>query len=148
MTLAARRSRLSLVGLVVGLLGLAACATRAPEAVAPAPPPPAPAAEEQPTFTQTGLASWYGEAHQGRLTADGEHFDKAALTAAHPSLAIGTIVRVTNLETGKSIKVRINDRGPRVRHRIIDLSQAAARALALQHDGVARVSLAVYPADQ
>ena len=144
---AARRSRLRLIGSVVGLLGLAACATRAPETVAPAPPPPVPAAE-QPTFTQTGLASWYGEAHQGRLTADGERFDKAAFTAAHPSLAIGTIVRVTNLATGKSIKVRINDRGPHARHRIIDLSQAAARALALQHDGVARVSLEVYASDQ
>jgi rare lipoprotein A len=136
--------------LVIGLLGLAACATRAPERAAPAPPPSVPAAPaaEQPTFTQTGLASWYGAAHQGQLTADGEHFDRAAFTAAHPNLAIGTIVRVTNLTTGKSIKVRINDRGPRARHRVIDLSQAAAHALALQGDGVARVSLEVYASDQ
>ena len=133
---------------VLGLLGLAACATHGPEAVAPvAPPPPAPAAE-QPTFTETGLASWYGEEHQGRPTASGEHFDKAAFTAAHPSLAIGTIVRVTNLETGKSIKVRINDRGPHKHGRIVDLSLAAAHALALQHEGVARVSLAVFASDQ
>ena len=132
---------------VVGLLGLAACATHGPEAVAPVAPPPAPAAE-QPTFTETGLASWYGEEHQGKPTASGEHFDKAAFTAAHPSLAIGTIVRVTNLETGKSIKVRINDRGPHKHGRIVDLSLAAARALTLRHQGVARVSLAVFASDQ
>ena len=145
MTGAARRRLL----LVVGVLGLAACATRAPETTVPgaAPAPPIPTAE-QPTFSQTGVASWYGGTHQGQTTASGEHFDKGALTAAHPSLAIGTIVRVTSLATGKSVKVRINDRGPRTSGRIIDLSAAAARALALLHDGVARVALEVYASDQ
>ena len=99
-------------------------------------------------FTQTGLASWYGTAEQGRRTASGERFDKYAMTAAHPSLPFGTIVRVTSLENGRTIKVRINDRGPFVRGRIIDLSAGAAARLGIREDGVARVRLAVLRSDQ
>jgi rare lipoprotein A len=121
------------------LLGLAACA-------APRERPAGPA--EQPTFRETGLASWYGRAHQGRPTAAGERFDMRDMTAAHRSLPFDTVARVTNLETHATAKVRINDRGPHVRGRIIDLSAAAARALGLAEDGVARVLVEVYPSDQ
>ncbi len=88
-----------------------------------------------------GLASYYGEGFQGRLTASGEPFDKAQLTAAHRKLAFGTCVRVTLLATGRSVEVRVNDRGPRIANRIIDLSEAAARELGLITLGVGRVKL-------
>jgi rare lipoprotein A len=103
---------------------------------------------EQPTFNQVGVASWYGPDHQGKSTANGEQFDTAKLTAAHRSLPFDTIARVTNLSNGESVQVRINDRGPFVRGRIIDLSSAAARALGSREDGLVRVRLEVYQSDQ
>jgi rare lipoprotein A len=78
---------------------------------------------------ETGIASWYGRQFQGRKTASGERFDMDALTAAHPNLPFGSWVRVRNLLNGRSVDVRINDRGPYIKRRIIDLSRAAARAL-------------------
>ena len=90
--------------------------------------------------TGGGMASWYGPGFHGRRTASGERFNTGALTAAHRTLPFGTHVRVVNVETGRSIVVRINDRGPFVRGRVIDLSQAAARAIGVT--GVARVRLA------
>jgi len=99
-------------------------------------------------FTETGLASWYGTSEQGRKTASGERFDRNAMTAAHPSLPFGTVVRVTSLDNGRTVRVRINDRGPFVHGRIIDLSAAAATRLGIREDGVARVRLAVYRSDQ
>jgi rare lipoprotein A len=99
-------------------------------------------------FTETGLASWYGTSEQGRKTASGERFDRNAMTAAHRSLPFGTVVRVTSLENGRTVMVRINDRGPFVRGRIIDLSAGAAARLGIRQDGVARVKLAVYRSDQ
>src|SRR5258708_30577789 len=78
------------------------------------------------TFTEEGLASWYRAAHQGRPTASGERYDAAGLTAAHRSLPLNTIARVTRRESGTSVKVRINDRGPHARGRVIDLSAQAA----------------------
>lgn len=90
---------------------------------------------------QVGRASWYGEAFQGRPTASGEPFDMYAHTAAHRNLPFGTRVRVTNLENGRSVVVRINDRGPWVEGRIIDLSYAAARELGMLEAGVVRVEL-------
>lgn len=117
---------------------------RAATAPAEAPtPPPAPAAPAEPRGGQTGKASWYGEAHHGKKTASGEVFDMHALTAAHRTLPIGTRVRVTNLANGRAIEVRINDRGPVIRDRIIDLSYGAARALGGVADGVFRVRIAV-----
>lgn len=92
---------------------------------------------------QSGAASWYGEAFAGRPTASGEPFDPAALTAAHPSLPFGSRVRVTRPESGASIVVRINDRGPYSGGRIIDLSEAAAAALDMIEDGVAEVRVEV-----
>ena len=82
-----------------------------------------------------GIASWYGPGFQGRRTASGERFDMHALTAAHPSLPFGTVVRVESVATGRSVVVRINDRGPHIKQRIIDLSRAAADSLGLLEAG-------------
>jgi len=107
-----------------------------------------PSGPERPVFTETGLASWYGRHHAGRRTASGERFDMNGMTAAHRSLAFNTVMRVTDLGTGKVVKVRVNDRGPYVKGRIIDLSAAAATALGIAEDGVAEVRLEVYASDQ
>ena len=93
--------------------------------------------------TETGIASWYGERFHGRRTASGEILDIRALTAAHRTLAFGSIVRVTDIRSGKTVDVRINDRGPAAGGRIIDLSYAAARKLGMLRRGVARVKLSV-----
>ncbi|MFC0399580.1 septal ring lytic transglycosylase RlpA family protein [Paraburkholderia rhizosphaerae] len=93
-------------------------------------------------FHQTGRASWYGKLFHGRRTANGERFNMNALTAAHRTLPLGSYVRVTNPATNDSVVVRINDRGPYARGRVIDLSYAAARVLHLQHAGTARVQIA------
>ena len=90
-----------------------------------------------------GLASWYGGQFQGRPTASGELFDTNQLTAAHRTLPFGTIVRVTRIDNGLEVEVRINDRGPFVDGRVIDLSFAAASALEMTGDGVAPVRLTV-----
>src|SRR5262249_13766348 len=92
---------------------------------------------------EKGWASWYGKAHQGQRTASGEPFDMHALTAAHRTLPFGTIVRVTNIKSGKSVNVKINDRGPYRRDRIIDLSYEAARKLGFVGRGAARVEVTV-----
>jgi rare lipoprotein A len=89
---------------------------------------------------QAGMASWYGPGFHGRTTANGERFNTHALTAAHRTLPFGTHVRVTNKATGRSIVVRINDRGPFVGGRVIDLSNASARAIGVS--GIAKVELA------
>ncbi len=93
---------------------------------------------------QVGTASWYGEYFQGKTTASGEPFDMRDLTAAHPSLPLGTFVKVTNLRNGKAVVVRINDRGPVVDGRIIDLSREAASALGFKARGLQTVRLDVY----
>jgi rare lipoprotein A len=90
-----------------------------------------------------GLASWYGGKFQGRLTASGDIFDTNQLTAAHRTLPFGTIVKVINRENGRIVVVRINDRGPFVDNRVIDLSRAAADLIDLTRTGVAPVSLQV-----
>lgn len=91
--------------------------------------------------SEEGFASWYGGKFHGRLTANGETFDTYKFTAAHRTLPFNTVVRVTNLKNSKTVEVRINDRGPFVRGRIIDLSKAAAEAIDMTGDGVARVRL-------
>lgn len=103
---------------------------------------------ERPVFTQEGMASWYGKNHHGKTTANGEPFDMNAMTAAHRSLPFGTVVRVTNLSSKRSVKVRINDRGPYSNGRIIDLSAQAARELGIADHGIARVRIEQFPADQ
>ncbi|MGO9126649.1 MAG: septal ring lytic transglycosylase RlpA family protein [Terriglobales bacterium] len=90
---------------------------------------------------QVGTASWYGEYFEGRTTASGEPFNMYDLTAAHPTLPLGTWVRVTNLSNGRRISVRINDRGPIIPGRIIDLSYSAAQALAFEEKGLQQVRL-------
>ena len=94
-------------------------------------------------FRQTGTASWYGAWHHGKVTANGEAYDMFAMTAAHKTIPLGSIVKVTRKDTGKSIVVRINDRGPYKKRRIIDLSYAAAKSLAMKRKGVTRVTIEV-----
>jgi rare lipoprotein A len=89
---------------------------------------------------QKGVASWYGPGFHGKKTANGERFNTNDLTAAHKTLAFGTQLRVTNERTGKSVVVRINDRGPYAHGRVIDLSKAAAQAVGIE--GVGQVTLA------
>ena len=93
------------------------------------------------TIIGTGLASWYGAKHQGKRTASGEIFDQNKFTAAHRTLPWGSIVKVTNLDNGKSVEVRINDRGPFKKGRVIDVSRAAARALGMVQSGVSPVQM-------
>jgi rare lipoprotein A len=93
--------------------------------------------------TQVGMASWYGQPYHGRRAASGEIYDMEKLTAAHRTLPFGTRVRVENLENGRNIELRINDRGPFVEDRIIDVSRAAARALGMLGTGTARVRMEV-----
>ena len=94
-------------------------------------------------FYQTGTASWYGAEYQGRPTASGERFDRNAMTAAHKELPFGTWLQVYNLENGRRVRVRVNDRGPFVEGRIIDLSERAADELGMKIAGLAQVSLEI-----
>lgn len=98
---------------------------------------------EQYDLVETGIASWYGPGFDGKKTANGEVFDKRELTAAHRTLQMPSLVRVTNLDNGRSVIVRINDRGPFKRSRIIDLSEKAAELLAFKGAGTAKVKLEV-----
>lgn len=95
--------------------------------------------KEQPDYEEVGIASWYGDAFNGRPTSTGERFDMHALTAAHKTLPLPGLVEVTNLENGRRLVVRINDRGPFVDSRIIDLSREAASELGMLSQGVGRV---------
>lgn len=122
------------------------------EPLAPAPAPPAPPVELTKKTHHIlnfhgnplrGLASWYGEVWNGRQTASGETFDDTKLTAAHKTLPLGTIVRVTDMENMKSVVVKINDRGTLAPNRIIDLSSAAAKELGMVEQGLARVKLEI-----
>ncbi len=97
----------------------------------------------RPGSSQRGMASWYGPGFHGRQTANGETYDMHAMTAAHRSLPFDTVVEVRNRDNGRRARVRINDRGPFVRGRIIDLSRAAAAALGMIGPGVARVEITV-----
>jgi rare lipoprotein A len=126
------RYRLYAAGLLWlgALLLLAACTGQ------PGKPPPA-------AFQQTGWASYYAPQLNGRLTASGERYDRQRLTAAHRDLPFGTIVEVASLANGRTVRVRINDRGPFVHGRIIDLSHAAAEQLKMVKTGVVKVTLRV-----
>ena len=95
--------------------------------------------EENVNYRQEGLASWYGEDFHGRLTANGEVFDMSSLSAAHPTLPMPCYARVTNLSNGKSLIVRVNDRGPYHANRVMDVSSRAAELLGFKSTGVARV---------
>ena len=111
---------------------------------AASPPLPIPTPTEEPVeegWSEKGVASWYGEPYHGRRTASGEIYDMHQLTAAHKTLAFGSVVKVTRRDTGADVKVRINDRGPFIEGRIIDLSYAAAKKIDLDVDGVAPVKI-------
>jgi len=128
--------RLILIG---AILLLSNCGTKH-HATRPLPAAPSPPSGE------TGLASWYGHPYHGRAAANGEIYDMEKLTAAHRTLPFGTWVRVTNVANDKSVEVRIIDRGPFVRGRIIDLSHAAAEVIDIIGPGIARVSLDIISA--
>lgn len=101
--------------------------------------------KEYETFSETGIASWYGHKFHSRQTANGEVFNMYAMTAAHRVLPLPSVVRVTNLENGRRVIVRINDRGPYARERIIDLSLAAAEKAGFRRKGVTRVRVELLP---
>lgn len=107
-------------------------------------PAPVPNSLGKPVSTEVGLASWYGPPYAGRKGADGTVYDQNAMTAAHLTLPMGTMVRVTNLTTNQSVVVKITDRGPFVRGRIIDLSLAAAKATGVYRAGVAKVKVEAF----
>ncbi|HUK60107.1 MAG TPA: septal ring lytic transglycosylase RlpA family protein [Stellaceae bacterium] len=99
------------------------------------------------SYDETGIASWYGEDFHGKYTANGETFDLNALTAAHRTLPMPSVVQVTNLENGRTIKLRVNDRGPYLRGRIIDVSRRAAQLLGFEGPGTAKVRVRIVPED-
>ena len=126
--------------LLTATLSMAACMGHpAP----PAPPVQPASAPAEPVFSEVGKASWYGKFHQGRTTASGDKFDMNDLTAAHRTLPLGSRVRVVHSGNGRSVVVRINDRGPYSKRRILDLSEAAARRLRMIDQGVAPITLHV-----
>ena len=100
---------------------------------------------EAPKVEEVGNASWYGPAHDGKETASGETFDSNEMTAAHPTLPMGTKAVVTNMKTGKSVTVKITDRGPYAKGRKIDLSRAAAQQIGMEKKGVAKVKIESRP---
>ena len=99
-------------------------------------------------WQESGQASWYGDWHNGRRTASGEIFNQNALTAAHPSLPLGSRVRVTMADTGRSVVVTVTDRGPHYGHRIVDLSRGAAARVGLLDRGTGRVTLSNVTPDE
>jgi rare lipoprotein A len=131
-----------LLGAVLALLALAQEARAAPEAAAPE------AAARPHEAAELGIASWYGADFHGRKTANGEVYDKEKLTCAHRTLSFGTFLRVRNLDNGSSVVVRVNDRGPFAKNRVIDLSEAAARIVGMIPTGTARVSLTAIPEEE
>lgn len=127
------QSRVAVVALVLTVAG---CVT-APRPVSMPPP------DVLPTRVQTGQASWYGEPHHGQRTANGEIYDMRRFTAAHRTFPLGTRLLVTNVRNGRTVEVRVNDRGPIPTGRIIDLSYAAAEELGAVSDGVFPVRVRV-----
>ena len=126
---------------ITGSLGLFLLSCGEKRTVRAAVPPP-----PQLSGVEVGVASWYGHPYHGRVAASGETYDMDQFTAAHRTLPFGTLVRVVNLENNKTVDVRVNDRGPFVDDRIIDLSHAAARSIDLVGPGTARVRIEVLQA--
>ncbi|WP_066660651.1 septal ring lytic transglycosylase RlpA family protein [Sphingomonas sp. CCH9-H8] len=108
---------------------------------------PAPATSGTATVLASGMASYYGDAHAGNRTASGERFDPDGMTAAHRTLPFGTKLRVTDPSTGRSVIVRVNDRGPFHKSRILDMSEGAARELGIVRRGRAMVQIALADAE-
>ena len=128
-----RRRYVALLGFVAIVAGCSRARPTGPESLSPGP--------RSSGHEEIGYASFYAGRHSGKPTASGEAFDENALTAAHRSLPFGTRLEVTNLEKHRSVVVRVNDRGPFVPGRIVDLSLAAAKALGMAKDGVTHVRL-------
>jgi rare lipoprotein A len=133
----------SLYIVIASTLLLSACAHQKRAAIPVSVPPPPPAVANQPAYTETGLASWYGHPYHGRPAADGEIYDMEQMVAAHRTLPFNTWVRVFDLDTNQSVDLRIIDRGPFVDGRIIDLSHAAAQSIKMIGPGTARVRVEV-----
>ena len=148
--------RVALAGIGVCLaVALASCATQSPQPLLPAVAPPSPVLPAPPTMPpetsakpKTIKASYQGARNAGLPTASGEPYDPNDLTAASRNLPIGSTVKVTNPETGRSVKVRINDRGPFVHGRSLDLSKRAAERIGIVHKGVARVKVTRVKSDE
>lgn len=150
---------LVLIAPVIGCSSVTQSAPRpspvaSPTQTGPTPAPSSSGAEASPIAelpvraVQDGVASWYGPGFHGRITANGETFDQTALTAAHRSLPLPSLARITRLDTGASVLVRVNDRGPYIDGRIVDLSRAAAEALGFLDQGLIEVRVeALGPAD-
>ncbi len=134
------RSRFSRVALI-GTLALLGCISDRPgeQGKQTSREKGAPAAESN--RKEVGEASWYGPGFQGKQTANGETFNQNKMTAAHPSLPLDSKAEVTNLENGKKVEVRINDRGPYAEGRVIDVSRAAAKSLGMKEQGTAEVKI-------
>lgn len=128
--------RLRLIALLA-MLAFTACATSAREAGRSGTPTA--------LYSQVGVASWYGGKFHGRKTASGEIYDQNRMTAAHRTLPFGTKVEVTNLRNGRSVVVTINDRGPFIKGRIIDVSRRAAGKLGFRNQGITRVRVRAIP---
>jgi rare lipoprotein A len=133
-----------MIGFLVVGLGAAQGPNNSEASPAPTSTQTKPEIHKQATKTkpyQVGTASWYGEYFDGKPTASGEDYDMYDMTAAHPTLPLGSYVRVTNLRNGRAVVVKVNDRGPIVEGRIIDLSYGAAQVLQFQQRGLQRVRL-------
>jgi len=134
-------TRVKTACLLIILLAVAACTGMEAPHLPPAEAALSPAPMPDQVYRETGMAAWYGKELHGKKTASGELFDMNALTAAHRTLPLGTTIRVTNLDNFKSIKVKITDRGPYIRSRVLDLSLGAARELGFAAQGTARVRI-------
>jgi rare lipoprotein A len=138
------RRSLTIAGAMLAILvGVASAQTVAPaDHLSPAPTPAnpdKPAVKPRHHWYQFGVASWYGRFFQGKTTASGQPYDEYAMTCAHRSLPLGSVLKVTNLRNHKSVVVRVNDRGPMPEDRVIDLSYAAANTLGFSDRGLAPV---------
>jgi len=126
---------------LISALALSGCSTQKDTGEPSKTTSPEQGSVTKPMHKEVGEASWYGPGLHGKETANGETFNQKELTAAHPSLPMGTKAKVTNLENGKNVDVRINDRGPFAEDRVIDVSKAAAKKLDMQEDGTTQVKI-------
>ena len=133
------RAPIILASVLTVALSLAGCGGSRREAASARPATQSPGQGR----AQEGMASWYGPGFAGRLTANGERFDPSALTCAHRTFKFGTMLEVTNLDNGRTVVVRVNDRGPYAKNRVIDLSEEAARRLGMIEKGHVKVRIEV-----
>lgn len=130
---------------LISTLALSGCTSEQSSEQSKKTPQQKESAAAKPVHKEVGEASWYGPGFHGQETASGETFDQKKMTAAHPSLPMGTKAEVTNLENEKKVEVEINDRGPYADNRVIDLSSAAANKLGMKEEGTAKVKIETKP---